>query len=150
MEPMNLHTKFCLLNWYHMRWSAAGTSITWILCIKHGSITSALFSEDKVGRRDLWAVNRLPRFTSALSSRDHLVTIWTNQSSADVLRLVTCANVKLIHVDCRDRKISMPPGLNTEVRHSKTEPIAAQLAILPPPYLCFSDVHLCRTEFWVV
>ena len=47
------------------------------------------------------------------------------------LRLSPCVNVKLIHVDRSDRKMSMLPDLNTGVRDAKTEPIAVQLAILP-------------------
>ena len=29
MGPLNLYTKFCLLNWFHMRWSAIGASLIW-------------------------------------------------------------------------------------------------------------------------
>ena len=29
MGPMNLYTKFCLLNWSHMQWSATGDSLAW-------------------------------------------------------------------------------------------------------------------------
>ena len=60
--------------------------------------------------------------------------IWTNQSPADVLWLSPRVNVKLIHVDRSDRKMSMPPDLNTGVRDIKTEPIAALLATLSSPY----------------
>ena len=28
-----------------------------ILCVRHGSITSALSNEDKIGRGDLWAIH---------------------------------------------------------------------------------------------
>ena len=71
-----------------------------------------------------------------LLSYGHHAIIWTNQSPAYVLPLSLCVSVKLIHVDRSDRKISMPPDLNTGVRNAKTEPIATQFAILPPPYLC--------------
>ena len=58
-----------------------------------------------------------------LLSHDHYMIImwftWTNQNQANILQLSTCVNVKLIHVD---RSISTK------------EPIAAQLAILPPLY----------------
>ena len=46
---------------------------------------------------------------------DHHVIIWANQSSADVLRLSPCVNVKLIHDNRGDRKMSMPPDLNMGV-----------------------------------
>ena len=88
---MNLYTKFCLLNWSHMQWSAIWTSLTW--------------------------------------------PSWTNQRLADILRLSPCVNVELIHAYCSDQ-MSMPPDLNMGVRETKTEPVTAQLAILPPPYLC--------------
>ena len=55
-----------------------------------------------------------------LLSRDHHVIIWTNQGPADVLRLSPCVNVKLIHVDRSDRKMSMPSDLETGVRDTKT------------------------------
>ena len=64
------------------------------------------------------------------------MVLWTNQSQADVLQLFPCVKVKLIHVNRSDRKMSMPPNLRTGVRDTKTEPIAAQLASLPPQYLC--------------
>ena len=54
------------------------------------------------------------------SSRDDPVNIWTNQSPADVLRLLPCVNVKVIHVDRSDRKIPMPPDVNTGIRDTKT------------------------------
>ena len=73
-------------------------------------------------------------------SRDRHMAIWTNRSPADVLRPFPCVNVKLIHVDRSDRKMSMSPDLNTGVRDIKTEPIAAQLAIPPQSYLCFDPV----------
>ena len=68
------------------------------------------------------------------SSSDHRVIIWTNHSPANVLRLSACVNVKLIHVDRSDRKMSMPQDLNTGVRDTETEPIEAKLAVLPSPY----------------
>ena len=76
-------------------------------------------------------------FVVTWSSRNHHVTVWTNQSSADLLQLSTCFNVKLIYVDHSDQKvlILVPPDMHTGVHDTKTEPIAAQLAILPPPYL---------------
>ena len=75
----------------------------------------------------------LPRLTlRRLLSR---VIIRTCQRSADVLRLFLCVNGKLIHADRSDRKMSMPPDLNTGVRGTKTEPVAAQLVILPHPYI---------------
>ena len=102
-----------------------------------GPITSILLNEDKIGRGDLWAVDSLPRLAHRhLLSRDNHVIIWTSQSPADVLLLFPRVNVKLIHVDRSDRKMSMPPDLNTGVRNAKTEPIATQFAILPPPYSC--------------
>ena len=76
-------------------------------------------------------------FVVTRSSRDHHVIIWTNQNPPDVLRLSPCVDGKLIHVDRSDRKMSMPPNLNTGVRDTKTEPATAQLVILPPPYICF-------------
>ena len=51
------------------------------------------------------------------------------------LRLFPCVNVKLIHVDRSDRKMSVLPDWNTGVRENKTEPIAEQLVVLLPPYL---------------
>ena len=36
------------------------------------------------------------------------------------------------YVDRSDRKMSMPPDLNTGVRDTNAGPIAPQLAILPP------------------
>ena len=74
-------------------------------------------------------------FVVTWSSRDHNVIIWTNQSVVDVLRLSPRVNAKLTHVDRSDRKMFMPQDLNTGVGDTTTEPIAAQLTILPPPYL---------------
>ena len=68
-------------------------------------------------------------------SHDHVV-IWTNQNLADVLHLSPCINVKLIHVDRSKRKMLILPDLNMGVCDTKSEPIAAQLAILPPQDQC--------------
>ena len=54
--------------------------------------------------------------------------IWTNHIPPDVLWLFACVDAQLIHVDDSDRKTSMPSNLNTEVRDTKTEPIAGQLS----------------------
>ena len=67
-------------------------------------------------------------------SHDHVI-IWTNQSSADFVQLFQLVNVKLIHIDHSNWKMLMPPDLNTGVCDAKTEPMAAQLVILPTPYL---------------
>ena len=64
--------------------------------------------------------------------------IWTNRSLADDLRLSPCVDVKLIHVDRSGQEMSMPPDLKTGVSDTETEPIAAQLEILPYPYLWLS------------
>ena len=67
--------------------------------------------------------------------------IWTSQSSADVLRLSPCVNVKQIHADRSDWKTSMPLDLDTGIPDTKTEPIAARLAILTPPFLSLNTVE---------
>ena len=69
---------------------------------------------------DLWTINYV--CCHAIVPDPHVIT-WTNQSQAYVLRLSPCVNVKLIHADPSDRKMSMPPALNTRVRDTKTEPI---------------------------
>ena len=76
-------------------------------------------------------------FVVTWSSHDHHLIIWTNETPADVLLLSPRVNCKFIHVDRSDRKMSMPPELNTEVFDIKTEPIATQFAIRSPPYLRF-------------
>ena len=58
--------------------------------------------------------------------------IWTSQNLADILQLFPRANIEQIHVDGSDRKMLMPPDLNTGVCSTKIEPTAARLAILPP------------------
>ena len=58
--------------------------------------------------------------------------------------LSPCVNVKLIHVELSDWKMSIPPDLNTGIHDNKTEPIAAQLAILAPLHQSF------RTEFIIM
>ena len=40
----------------------------------------------------------------------------------------------------------MPSDLNTAVRDTNTEPIAAHLAILPPPYLWLTHDTLTRNK----
>ena len=111
-------------------------------------------------------------FVVTWSLRDRHVVIWTNQRPADVQQLSPCVSVKFIHVESRERKMSMPPDLMTGCRDAKTEPIAAQLAILPlhfyavihwarrlglhvPIVGCWADYRRCRNEgnprqdFWV-
>ena len=61
MGPVNRYTKFCLLNWFQMWWSATRASLTYdFLCVRHGSITPALLNENKFGHGYLWAINWLP------------------------------------------------------------------------------------------
>ena len=76
-------------------------------------------------------------FVVTWSLRDRHVVIWTNQRPADVQQLSPCVSVKFIHVESRERKMSMPPDLMTGCRDAKTEPIAAQLAILPTLYIIY-------------
>ena len=145
---MNLYTKFCLLNWSFMRWSVLGTSF--IGYPVHQAQLHYTCSFNWRQNRMCWAaINWLPRLTPwHLLSHNHHVIVWTNQSQADVLqsradvlRLSPCVIVKLNHVDCSTWKMLMPPTLNTGFHNTKTEPIAAQLAILPPPYLWLNFLH---------
>ena len=59
---------------------------------------------------------------ASVSSRDHFVIIWTNQSPAEVLRLSPYVNVKLTHVNLCDQKMSMRPDLTTGVRSTFDDP----------------------------
>ena len=101
-------------------------------------MTSAILNADKIGCGEHGQLNDClglrPGVFVTRSSCVHHVIIWTNQNQADVLRLSPCVNVKLIHAERSDRKISMPPDLNPGVRDTKTR----QLAILSPPYLCYN------------
>ena len=49
-----------------------------ILCVRHGSITSALLNADRTGRGDLWAITWLPLFTPRrfLSRGHHVIVMW--------------------------------------------------------------------------
>ena len=84
-----------------------------------------------------------------MSSCDRHVIIWTSESPADFLWLSPCVNVKLIHVDRSDRKMSLPPDLKTGVRDSKTEPVAEKLATLSSPYLYSNKTapRFCRDTY---
>ena len=134
--PMNLYTKFCLLNWFRTRWWAIGASLIWYSVRQPWLNHVCCFKRRKIGHVDLWAVNRLPQLTPQhLLSPDCVVIIRTKQGLADSLQLSPCVNLKLIHVDGSDRNMLMPLDLNIGVCDAKTEPITAQFAILPPPYL---------------
>ena len=99
MEPINLYTTFCLLNWSHKRCSAIWASLIWY-CVRQVWLV-------KRRRNRMWKFvgNQLTAsayasvFVVTWSSRDHQLIVWTNQSLADVLRLSTCDNVNHVHVD---------------------------------------------------
>ena len=59
-------------------------------------------------------------------------------------------HVKLILVDRSNRKMLMPPDFDTRVCDAKTEPVTAQLAILPPPDLCFNAVLNIASLTWQI
>ena len=136
MGPVNLNTKFCLLNWSHLRWPAIGASSIWhsvrrvwldrVYCFKWRQSRTRWFVGNRVTASDYASA-----FAVTWTPRDNHVNICTNQSPADVLRLSPCVNVKLIHVDGIDRKLLMHRDLNTGVYDPKTKP--AHLAILNPP-----------------
>ena len=138
IPPVNLYTKLCLLNWSYMRWSAFAASLIWY-SVRQACLDDVCSFKRRQNRTWWFVANDLTAsaFVVTWSSRDHHVIIWISQNPADFLRLSPCVNVKLIHVDRSDRKMSMPPDLNTEVHSTKTQPIAAQLATFPPLYLCF-------------
>ena len=103
-------------------------------------MTSALLNEDKNQMWQFVGNNQLPWVMSShlLSYDCHMIIM---QLYGPIRAwLAFCGylhvNVKLIQVDHCDRKMLMPVDLNNGVCDTKTEPTAAQLAILPSPYLC--------------
>ena len=67
-RPMNLYTKFCLLNWFHMRWSAIWASLIRYSVLQAWLDPVGSFNEDETGRGDLWPSN----WQSPLSPRRFL------------------------------------------------------------------------------
>ena len=93
---------------------------------------SAVLDEDRTGRGDLWAINGLPGLTpQRLLACDHFMIVWINERAW----MAFCGYPHLslsssIHVDCSDRKMWIPPALNTGVGGIQKQPIAVQFAIL--------------------
>ena len=132
MGPMNLYTKFCLLNWSHMWWSAIGTSLGWHSV--HSLIMSALLNEDSdmviCGQSIDW-----------LSVCHHMTIMWL---FGPIRAWLTFCGNPHVSVSSSSMLITVNGRcwcLQIWIQEFAIlkQPITAQLAILPPPYLWLSE-----------
>ena len=87
---------------------------------------------------------------------NHHVIIWTSQNLADILQLFPRANIEQIHVDGSDRKMLMPPDLNTGVCSTKTEANCSTVGDPSPLHIygfnysthCFNYSTHCKHHWW--
>ena len=116
-----------------------------ILCVRQSKMASALSNDDKIGHGGLWVINWMPRFTPRrlLSRERHVIIMWLFGLIKARLTLCNYPQVSLSSSSMLIAATGRCLWLLIWIREFATlkQPIAAQLAILPPPNLCPDISH---------